>query len=225
MMLKTKKLIGIIGEHQIGKSSLLEQIPTFMNAGWKVCFMDFQEMRNDKFERFTEEFFEDIRKNIFEGVNSWKELLNNLKNQPVIFCFDEVGALAPIADLFIPKLYHLQSNTNNENIRIITCSPTPINTLFKKEFQVKNPKYSSNWHTIPVKPFKPEEIQQMLNLLPKFAATVAIAQCEIIIKLSSCHPLALQYLCDRLFQANQKGQTQTELIAIITNPNSYKEEC
>ncbi len=229
-MLETKKLIALIGEFQIGKSSLLNRVmqaPVFENGNWKDCFIDFQSMDTHDVNYFMEEFFDSVSKSSGQKTRTWKELADNLEPQPVLFRIDEFGLLSPdLALILIPKLYWLTLTSNN--IRTVVCLRDPINKFFKrfKKQDIDNPKYSRDWHNIVLSGFNRKQVLQLLHLLQEPVAAVASKHIDAIMGNSLCDspplckPQALQCLFRRLFKAGKQNQETIE--DIIEDLDSYQ---
>ncbi|MCP4702823.1 MAG: hypothetical protein GY862_39080 [Gammaproteobacteria bacterium] len=221
----SQKLIAISGEFQLGKSSLLNQViraTTHVNGAWKDCHINFESMCVHNTEYFMEEFFDTAGEHLGRNMRTWKHLATGLEKCSTAIRIDEFGCLTPeLAVLLVPKLYWLASNGNR--VRIVVCLPISIRDFIKElnTNELKNPKYSREWHNIFVEPFTREEVLRMLVLVPESAAEIAREHYRTIVQYSSCGPRALQCLCDRLFKAGERQQTRIEVEELIHNPDSY----
>ncbi len=219
--IKNENLISIIGDYEIGKSSLLMQVCQMQpndSQTWKNCFIDFTDMRTDNSRLFINKFFARLG---FDEMESWDVLATDFNQQPMLLCIDEFGALEPeIAKFFIPKIFKLTTSAK-ANIRIVVCLREKIDDFFRR-IQIHHPKYIRNWKCIVVESFKKEEALQLFGLLPEPVAEITFQHYQSIVNFSSLQPRLLQSLCYSLFEAAKQGQTQIELIDIIQNPDSYQ---
>jgi len=217
--LRENRQIAVIGEYRIGKSSLSRQIPLYVKDEWRTCFIDFQGIRTDSVQNFMIGFFKGISR-VFGSTDSLDGLADNLKNQPAILCLDEFGRLTPeIATCLIPNLFWL-SNEVGDFLRIVICLPTHI-TQFLSSLKIDNPKYVRDWKHIALKPFERNQAAKLLEILPENVRRTAQSNLDLIMRLSSGRPQALQSLCYRLFEANYDIRTETGFVNIINDQNSY----
>jgi predicted nucleotide-binding protein len=216
-----RKQIVISGEFQIGKSSLLRQIPMIISDGWINCLIDFQGLRTHNVDKFMEGFYKGVSRTL-GYIDSLDEFVNILKNKPTVLSIDEFGRLTPqIADSLIPNLYWLLSEAG-DNLRLVVCLPKHINDVLV-DLKIENPKYHRNWKHIKVKPFNQNQVIELLKLLPKKIREIAVSNCDLITKLSRGNPQVLQSLCYKLVEKDFENLTHNDYFNIITDQNNYYE--
>lgn len=219
--LESRSLIAIDGEFQIGKSSLLNRIEVRPHRGWKLCRFDLQGMRTDNLQAFVREFFEEMSREI-GPISTWQDLFKYVKEQPLMLLFDEFGALNDMdagAISLISKLTKL-GETHPGSVRVVVCLPMLMSHFVKQHNG--NPKLWKPWHAVTVNPLEREdEMMAIFDLLPTATAAVARRHSPSIWQQSSGHPHRLQALCDSLFRAASRGESEEYLISLINNAESY----
>ncbi len=226
--LETNKQIAIVGEFQIGKSSLLNQVmnvPYLTNTVWQDCYIDFQGMSYFDASLFMREFFEAISSTLDKDIRSWPDINEYLEHHSLIFRIDEFGWLKTNYDIvynFITQLYKLTSQ--RQNIRIVITLPLTIDIFITslKDRQLRNPRYLERWKSIKIKKFNEKEIRELLNLLPGYAAKIANRDIDRIVSLSLGEPKRIQKLCYTLFEADRDSRDEEELEQMIQNSASYE---
>lgn len=211
--LKHSRPIAIIGAYQIGKTSLLNQVKSYLPKGWSHCLLDLQGTRTDDIGRLTSKFFKVVSDLVGE-TDSWDDLVGRVQNQPTAILLDEFGVLGVdprVASFFIEKLIWL---SDSQDVRIVVCLPDSISE-FVKEQKVKNPRNWDSWRSIRVNPFNEQEVPKILNLLPERASSVALAHLREIMAKTEGHPQRLQQLCERLATGADRNETADALVRII----------
>ena len=157
---------------------------------------------------------------IFGRIETWDELVTNLRRQRSVFLFDELGMLSSaVAGTFIPKLYLLAEEAHR-HVRVIVTLPEPIPAfLLKKE--IDDPKYQHAWRSVRIPRLDKSGLQTLLQLLPAPAKKIASLHQDQIMHLSTSHPRKVQSLCSHLFDQTQAGSCTEELSRIIYSEESY----
>jgi hypothetical protein len=211
--LKHSRPIAIVGDYQIGKTSLLNQVKSYLPKEWEHCFLDLQGTRTDDLGRLTSKFFKVVSSVIGE-TDSWDDLVGRVQNHPAAILLDEFGSLGGdphVAALFIEKLVWL---SDSQDVRIVVCLPDSISEFVRQQ-KVRNPKYWASWRSILVEPFNEQEVSRILKLLPERASRVALAHLEEISARTNGHPQRLQQLCKRLAEGADRNETVDGLLSII----------
>jgi nucleoside phosphorylase len=219
--LAATSLIAISGDYQMGKSSLLNQVESYLPHGWKSCYLDLSGTRTDDLFLLTSKFFRIVSEKL-GNVESWDEINKLSGTQPLVFLFDEFGSLSidrKIAHGFIPKLIGL---TNSPSITIIVCLPEGIEQ-FIKEQNILNPKYWDSWLTVQVNSFTIVQTKQLLSLLPLQISRTITSHVSEIHRRANGHPRLLQCLCSYVFDSYQKGKSENDLIALLYQDSSYND--
>jgi hypothetical protein len=210
-------LIAVYGDYRIGKSSLLERTINRQNNSVKCIQIDLTGARTDNSRLLHDRFFEKLEP-ILGTVRDWDGFSSALTTPTALF-IDEFGRLgADTAPQFVSGLHYLA--TAQPHIRIVVVVKDPID-IFLPRVGVQNPKYSQNWHSIPVPPFNDKEMDSLLRLLPPASLAMAIKNLSAVVSNSAREPRPLQCLCYDLFTAELEGQPESTLESIIQDKKTY----
>lgn len=221
-----KSLINISGGFQSGKSSLLNQVKSYIPKEWKSCFVDLTGKRIDKLPSLTDGFFRSINNDLSKELTSWDEIKQYSEQSPLIILIDEFGALnnkGDTAETFISQLLNLAINSN---VYIVASLLKPLGSMkdFLKLQNIKNPKYLNNWINIRLEPFTDDEIKELLGLLPTEVFEITEKNIETIKVKTEKHPQPIQCLCKTLLNNYNNGITGDELAKLINQDDSYRDE-
>jgi nucleoside phosphorylase len=223
--LKTKSLIALEGDFSNGKSSLALRARAQLDATHTTCYIDLQNHRCDDERIFLRGFFEQLSAALHRKVDDWS-LLHDGLGPPLAVIIDEFGHLSDsTAQSFVQKLVPFAEG-HRDHVRVIVCLPLPtVNESigsFLKGLGVDNPKYRRAWHPIRVPFFNKAEVERLLAFLPPRASRVAGEHADLILTRSGGHPLAVQRMCSRLFDAEVAGASSEDLKAILNAKESYE---
>lgn len=225
-LLDKKSLISITGDFQSGKSSLLNQMKSYVPEDWKSCYIDLTSKRLDNLNSLTDGFFKSIKKDISKEINSWDEIKHYAEQSSLIILIDEFGSLnkkGDVAETFIPQLLNLAINSN---ICIVTSLPKHFESMksFIKLQGIENPKYTSKWTDIRLETLNDNEIKELLSLLPKEIFEITERNIETIKSKTKCNPQPVQCLCKNLLNHHNNGIIGDELTNLINQDDSYRDE-
>jgi len=231
-LLVTNTKIYITGSFEIGKSSLMEQTRLLFGSDWQFFGEGLALMRSDNEALFIANFFE-IFDGIFGKINDWRKLSDCIREQPSVIFLDDLGELeAPGMKALMPRLCEL-AQTIKDYVRIVATLPNnllPLDQFFKRH-GLQNPKYIRGWKQITVQPFKKEQADKLLDLLPRPVKEISQKNWfDILTHVSintnveaNISPRKLQCLCYRLFEAfHNNGYLSDHLEQIIKDHESYE---
>ena len=214
------RLISLTGVYGARKSSLMQRTRGYL-PGCR-CFFGggVADMRSDDAGRFMRNFFR-LFHSQFGRIDEWDELREALEQEASVLFLDDLGdAKAPGLGELIPALY-TQVVEKRIPLRVVATSPKPLREIFAQR-GLDNSKYSSCWTRLTVPSFQPAELHQLLRLLPPRALAQAEGSIREIEKRSALNPRALQYLCQRLWEAERAGQPDTALRILLQSQSSYE---
>lgn len=225
-LLAQKSLISLTGGFQSGKSSLLNQVKSYIPKDWKSCYVDLTGKRIDKLSSLTDGFFKTIKNDLSKELTSWDEIKQYAEQSPLIILIDEFGALnnkGDTAETFIPQLLNLAINSNVCIVASLLKHLGSMNDFLKLQ-NIENPKYLHKWVNIKLEPFTDDEIKELLRFLPNEVFAIAEKNIEIIKAKTENKPQPIQCLCKNLLNNYNKGVNEEELIKLINQDDSYRDE-
>jgi hypothetical protein len=219
-LIEWNQFTAIRGEYEVGKSTLLVRAQASLNGTYPTVIKDLNGMRTENAEVFTNELFQLFQQHI-GNIKTWEELLREVRRTKLALLLDEFGALSSsVANSIIPKLHWLGESAGNQ-LRVVVAMPDEM-SKFLHNRGVHNAKYSRHWHSITVPSFDWGETETLLNMLPTSVSEIARQHKTTIISNTEGHPRKIQCLCSRLFVLSQHACSESDIIAVILDPESYK---
>lgn len=193
--------VSIIGDSQIGKSSLLyylyatrkEWLPQVM-----VIHLDLQKVLDEA------DFCEEILTRLDQKGDSLRQLKRALNNQDVVLLLDEVERLAEPD--FNPRLHDLlRALAQEPHFALCLASQKPLVELFPARTAGGVSPFHNIFTTRPLPTFTPAEAKTFLQtrLAPTDIHFTA-DEIENLITASQCHPARLQRAAKRLFAEKKR---------------------
>ena len=215
-------LIVLRGEFSIGKSSLLLRSDRYWARGSEaaVCRLDLMDMRIDDVNLFYDEFFGAVGQCYGETFQGWREISAAIERRPLLLTLDEFSGLTEaVAQRFVPALHRLGTR-HAEQLRIVVTARDAFEAVLTS-FQLNNPNLG-DWRTVEIGSFTEAELRGLLGLLPPRAKATALAQIDVVRRLSAMAPKPAQCLCFNLFKDELAGHGDAELAARVTRKDSYR---
>ena len=225
--------ILVTGPFEIGKSSLLEQTPSFLASDWLYFGDGLAEMRSENATLFISNFFR-MFESQFGRLADWRELAAHIRRQRSVLLLDDLGEIEALAaKALLPRLHELVAACR-ESIRLVASLGSPIGRRlslyeFLKLTDLGNPKYSRGWSTVALDAFTTTQAWELLDRLPpsvRRLIRVHWNDAPSVLYLdrnesNGVAPRNLQCLCSRLFDAHEAGCCEDDVVNLIRDEETY----
>lgn len=213
-------LISIEGESQIGKSSLANRAIAEHGVEGGNCYQDMADLRQDSERFFFNRLFSNFSGALGRPIDDWTDLHAAARHTALTLVFDELGLLKPkfLRGLIAPL--HSLSMASLGKVRIMVCQPAAIVDLLTTNGIVRET-YLECWHVVRVGPLTEEGVRQILSHLSPRARSLAEVHLALVMQISAGRPVAVQRLCDKLFNADQPESKVDDLRTILRDRRSY----
>ena len=195
--LQKRSNVSLVGESQIGKSSLLYHLYQ-SRAAWlprsTVAYIDLQGVLDEA------DFCEMVLAALGQPGDSLRQLKRVLSGQDVVLLFDEMERLAD-SD-FNPRLHHLLRSLSQES-RLAFCvaSQQPLEIVFAPPPGQKLSPFHNVFVSQRLGPFSDNEARELLlTRLRPFPNLFSPAEIEQLLAQSGGHPARLQRVAHQLFR-------------------------
>jgi hypothetical protein len=195
--LSKRSSVSLVGESQVGKSSLLYYLYT-TRAEWlpnvAIEYIDLQRVFSEA------DFCQTVLKRIGVEGNSLQDLRDALETREVILLLDEVERIAE--QDFSPRLHDLlRSLTQEKNFALCVATQRPL----KEVFPPSSP--TSPLHNVftpkTLGPFSEADARRFLaTTLAPTGVVFDARDIERLLRDSQCHPAKLQQLAKELYDQN-----------------------
>ena len=197
--LRGRGSLSLVGEREIGKSSLLSKLcrtgPALLSLpAENFIYLDLQLIHSESM------FFEELCKLLFVEESRGYDLLDQLLGDQYILCLDEVEKLR--RPEFSPSLRdELRGLADGEDMPfcLVTASCVSLDELFPDESYQTSP-LANICELIEVTGFSPEVCRQFLETrLMRSPISFSDVQVETLIEKSQGHPARLQAFAKQLY--------------------------
>ena len=190
--------IWVRGEHQFGKSTLLESHNKWLGDTWSVVQVDLMACVRTNDEVCRLGLFKLIKKAISEwhpcsfayGLE-WQELREIAKQRRLAFLIDEVGACHNTTLKELIEGFHGLLDACPERVKVIASfmdGPIPLLT----NCGLTNRKYIHSWEIVHLKAFTEDQVRQLVDLFPKDISSLLSARMQPIKALTDYEPQRVQ---------------------------------
>lgn len=216
-MIPQATFISVIGEYQIGKSSLFVKTAANLSNHWKSCYINFQLLRTDDFPKMITGFFKKVSDEFQTKITDWQGIVESSNSYKLVFFFDEIKALENNLERFLGHIFYLVENCG-KNLCIVVSSPKNIEEILIEHCE--NPKYLNIWYQIKVERFTNEEVYELINRSHESIKKVCHKHIQIVINYTLKHPKKLQKLLFNLTKAIISNKFE-ELENLIYDQRNY----
>ena len=215
---------SIIGEHKIGKSSLLYNIvltgKDYLGKNFIFLYLDVASIYCQTIVSFLQKILKDLH--LDSSVISDKakpttnlmifdEAINSLQNDyQIILCLDDFeGFFCNKAEYNEIFFNHLRSMANHSRLCLITVSKNPLE-IYAIEEKITSP-FFNIFSNIELKNFQFDEVKEFIQYYHHIVHFTH-EELKFIKSYFDPHPLKLNILCDYLIQNRENRRTKNEAI-------------
>ncbi|MGC1245475.1 MAG: ATP-binding protein, partial [Spirulinaceae cyanobacterium] len=208
-LLNSRSSVAVIGERQVGKSSLLQaifrQAETQLQPPRRPIYLHLQGISNE------EDFYAYLCDEIDIPLQTGYQLTRALKKQHLLLLIDEIEKMnGPGFTRDVREKLRSLAEGENAPLRLVVAARTPLTELFPDDEPGKTSPLANICPPVEV-PIWPEKtardfIQSRLAMSP-LSSTITFSDSEIesLLKESNCHPQKLTRLCNKLY-SSKKGE-------------------
>ena len=194
--------VAINGDYGIGKTSLLNQVPSLFGQQWFVIRPIIADLRADSAKLCVPHILEAFAP-LAGRVVKPSALRDAFVKRPALLLFDDFGEMQEEGlNAILPMLMDLAAESAGR-FRIIVTLPTSIRTLLKMRGML-DPKRQKPWREVTVLPFEERDLRRLLRLMPETLARDVETRIELVKRHTQLHPKRLRIMLNQLTFADPR---------------------